>query len=77
MTISRRRFLEITAAGAAVGTMPLAAKAGEVKGGSRPRVVASANGIRGVALAYKQIVENRADPLDAAMEGVRIQELDP
>ena len=77
MTISRRRFLEITAAGAAAGTLPLTARATGNPGASRPLVVASANGIRGVTVAYKQMVEENADPLDAAMEGVRIQELDP
>ena len=77
MSISRRRFLEITAAGAAVGVLPLRVGAGRSGGGSRPLAVASANGIRGVAAAYKQMVEEQADPLDAAIAGVNIQELDP
>ncbi|MDB4907640.1 MAG: putative asparaginase [Gemmatimonadetes bacterium] len=41
-----------------------------------PIVVASANGIRGVARAYDMIAKG-ADPLDAAIAGVNIQELDP
>jgi N4-(beta-N-acetylglucosaminyl)-L-asparaginase len=39
--------------------------------------VASANGIRGVARAYEQITRENADPLDAIIAGVNIQELDP
>jgi len=43
---------------------------------SRPVVVSSANGLRGVAKAY-QMIQQGADPLDAAIAGVNIQELDP
>jgi N4-(beta-N-acetylglucosaminyl)-L-asparaginase len=39
-------------------------------------VVASSNGLRGVQRAYNQIVAG-ADPLDAIIAGVNIQELDP
>ncbi len=42
----------------------------------RPCVVASANGLRGVKVAYDQIVAGE-DPLDAAIAGVNLQELDP
>jgi N4-(beta-N-acetylglucosaminyl)-L-asparaginase len=42
-----------------------------------PRVVASANGIRGVAKAMDLIVNHGADTLDAAIEAVKIEELDP
>jgi len=45
--------------------------------GTRPVVVASANGIRGVALAHGMIADKLADPLDAIIAGVNIQELDP
>jgi N4-(beta-N-acetylglucosaminyl)-L-asparaginase len=38
--------------------------------------VSSLNGLRGVARAY-ELVESGADTLDAAVEGVKIQELDP
>jgi len=41
-----------------------------------PAVVASDNGIRGVAKAY-ELMQQGADPLDAAIAGVNIQELDP
>jgi N4-(beta-N-acetylglucosaminyl)-L-asparaginase len=44
---------------------------------SPPRVVASANGIRGVAKAMDLIVNHGADTLDAAIEAVKIEELDP
>jgi N4-(beta-N-acetylglucosaminyl)-L-asparaginase len=40
-------------------------------------VVASANGIRGVARAYDMITRQNADTLDAIIAGVNIQELDP
>jgi N4-(beta-N-acetylglucosaminyl)-L-asparaginase len=42
----------------------------------RPVVVSSANGLRGVKVAYDQIVAG-ADPLDAIIAGVNLQELDP
>src|SRR5688572_30917244 len=80
-SVSRRRFLEAGAAAAAglslgrVGTAdatPLASSAGA----SRPTVIASANGLRGVARAHEMLAKG-ADPLDAAIAGVNIQELDP
>jgi N4-(beta-N-acetylglucosaminyl)-L-asparaginase len=40
-------------------------------------VIASANGIRGVARAYDMIARQNADTLDAIIAGVNIQELDP
>jgi N4-(beta-N-acetylglucosaminyl)-L-asparaginase len=43
---------------------------------ARPTVVASANGLRGVRLAYDRIVAG-TDALDAIIAGVNIQELDP
>lgn len=42
----------------------------------RPVVIASANGERGVKRAYEMLVAGK-DPLDAAIAGVNIQELDP
>lgn len=76
MSISRRDFIGTSTtavAGFAMGSPlpelpPVAA--------SRPIVIASSNGIRGVKVAYDMIVRG-ADPLDAAVEGVKIQELDP
>jgi N4-(beta-N-acetylglucosaminyl)-L-asparaginase len=45
--------------------------------GTRPVIISSANGIRGVARAYEMITQHGADPLDAVIAGVNIQELDP
>src|SRR5215207_1989911 len=42
----------------------------------RPVVVASDNALRGVQVAYDMLVKG-ADPLDAAIAGANIQELDP
>ena len=42
----------------------------------RPAVVSSANGIRGVKVAYDMMMQG-ADPLDAAIAGVNLVELDP
>lgn len=79
MTLSRRGFLGLGAAAAtslidprprAVAQSPASAARGAV-------AIASANGLRGVAKAYEQMVRHRADPLDAAIAGVNIQELDP
>ena len=44
---------------------------------TRPVVISSANGIRGVARAYDMIARQNADTLDAIIAGVNIQELDP
>lgn len=81
--ISRREFLSASgslAAGAALGiphpvapARPLPARH---RWAARPVVIASANGFRGVARAHQLILEG-ADTLDAAVEAVKIQELDP
>ena len=80
--MTRRDFLGTagTAAGAALGIpfpiappRPLPPRAGWL---ARPVVVASANGLRGVAKAYELLLSG-ADTLDAGVEGVKIQELDP
>jgi N4-(beta-N-acetylglucosaminyl)-L-asparaginase len=88
MSVSRRLFLERTAALAAAGFLPRILSAEELTAldapvhsakqafRSRPLVISSANGIRGVKVAYDMIVKGE-DPLDAAIEGVKIQELDP
>jgi N4-(beta-N-acetylglucosaminyl)-L-asparaginase len=79
--VSRRRFLGTSAAAAAglsLGRVPsaVAGPALPVARATRPIVVASANGLRGVARAYEMLTKG-ADPLDAAIAGVNIQELDP
>ncbi len=88
MAISRRGFLGAGAAAAATAAVSGSAAAHVVDvvdrtfaarstGATRPVVVASGNGIRGVARAYDMITRDGADTLDAAIAGVNIQELDP
>ncbi len=87
MSVTRRDFLERSAALAAAGFVPRLpddwwASTKTLAPGStpgyraRPVVVSSANGIRGVRVAYDRMVAGE-DPLDAAIAGVNIQELDP
>ncbi|MFN2567767.1 MAG: N(4)-(beta-N-acetylglucosaminyl)-L-asparaginase [Gemmatimonadaceae bacterium] len=88
MPISRRDFLGATAAAAAGVVLPQTADAAPfisvVEGAElaprrpagRPIAVASSNGLRGVGRAVELMRQGR-DPLDAAIEGVVIQELDP
>ena len=88
MPISRRDFLGTTAVSAAGLVLPHRAGAdpfirvvdraaqASAETAGRPAVVSSANGIRGVKVAYDMMVQG-ADPLDAAIAGVNIQELDP
>ena len=87
MTISRRDFLGASAAAAAGLVLPPDAtgtSAGVLETGAmryplpatRPVAIASSNGVRGVARAVELMRQGR-DPLDAAIEGVVIQELDP
>jgi N4-(beta-N-acetylglucosaminyl)-L-asparaginase len=58
-------------------TSDQARPAGTALKSTRPVVVASANGIRGVAKAYQLMTQEGVDPLDAAIAGINIQELDP
>ena len=86
MSISRRKFIGAGAVAAASLTLDREARAAAFRASafdvsartaSRPVVIASANGIRGVALAYDKIARQNADTLDAIIAGVNIQELDP
>lgn len=85
MSISRRRFVGAGAAAAASLTLDRSAGAKVLREAvrvessiaSRPVVIASANGIRGVARAYDMIARQNADTLDAIIAGVNIEELDP
>jgi N4-(beta-N-acetylglucosaminyl)-L-asparaginase len=85
MEISRRKFIGAGAAAAASLTFDRKARADVLHAptyeksalASRPVVVSSANGIRGVARAYDMITRQNADTLDAIIAGVNIQELDP
>jgi N4-(beta-N-acetylglucosaminyl)-L-asparaginase len=81
--LSRRDFLERSAAVAAAGFVPrlpssdlFADPTPTPSVRARPCVVSSSNGIRGVKVAYDKIVAGE-DPLDAVIAGVNIQELDP
>src|SRR5579872_643912 len=77
MTISRRSFIEAGATAAAGLILPDVSSTTPIaRPGTRPVVIASMNGIRGVAKAY-DMMGTGADPLDAAIQGVMIQELDP
>lgn len=86
---TRRDFLASSAAALAAASLTPAsasaspaalagtgAAAGTAAQRARPVVIASANGIRGVKVAYDRIV-NGEDTLDAIIAGVNIQELDP
>lgn len=81
-SLSRRAFLGTAgAAAAATAALPelaraLSAPAIIIRGASRPAAVSSANGLRGVTRAVELVVRG-ADTLDAGVEGVKIQELDP
>lgn len=84
--VSRREFLASTAAGgglAAAGTLgiPHALRAPRPlpprrAWAAQPVVISSANSLRPVQQAYDLLLQG-ADPLDAVVEGVKIQELDP
>ena len=88
MPISRRDFLGASALSAAGLALPHRADADPLirvvdravqasrQQAGRPAVVSSANGIRGVKIAYDMMAQG-ADPLDAAIAGVNVQELDP
>ena len=85
MSISRRHFVGIGAAATAGLTFDREAHAAVLERAARltdgfaapPVVIASANGIRGVAKAYEMITRQNADTLDAIIAGVNIEELDP
>ncbi len=84
MPLSRRDFLERSAALTAAGFLPRVPLPAEFQPAAvaaapfraRPTVVSSSNGLRGVKVAYDKIVQGE-DPLDAIIAGVNIQELDP
>lgn len=81
-SLSRRHFLGAAsglAAGVALGpglTPVAGAPFAHVRLQGRNAVVASANGLRGVQRAG-ELMAGGMDTLDAAIEGVKIQELDP
>ena len=80
-TFSRRAFIGTAGAAAAAAALPVPAGAVKAPAIRRPvqnhfAAVSSGNGLRAVNRAY-ELVEAGTDTLDAAVEGVKIQELDP
>ncbi len=82
-SLSRRDFLGTAGAALAAGSLiqPAAdilpgAPAVILRSASRPNAVGSTNAKRGIHLAM-QLVQGGTDTLDAAVEAVKIQELDP
>jgi N4-(beta-N-acetylglucosaminyl)-L-asparaginase len=79
-TVSRRSFLgtagAVFAGGAISPRFAVAAPAVIIRPPSHPVAIASSNGLRGVARAVELVLKG-GDTLDAAVEGVKIQELDP
>jgi len=80
-TLSRREFVAAGAAAATAAAIPHPIRpprplpaAG--RWAAKPVIVSSANGIRGVQKAF-DLIMGGADPLDAIIEGVKLQELDP
>jgi len=77
MTLDRRSFLGLGAAAAtSLLTRGAAAQTEAPPAASRPVAIASANGLAAVARAYEMMTQG-ADPLDAAIAGVNLVELDP
>ena len=76
LPVSRRAFLGTSGLAAATVALPSTSAAILSRGASRPAAVSSSNGLRAVNRAM-ELVLGGADTLDAAVEGVKIQELDP
>jgi hypothetical protein len=83
-TLSRRSFLGATAAAVAGGALTPGALAARPAAPAVVRsraatfaAVSSSNGLPGVAVAVDMLLTGGCDTLDAGVEGVKIQELDP
>lgn len=81
--LCRRDFLVSTAGALVASALAVPHQAGAARPlpppsrwSARPVAIASANGLEAVRRAFALVMEG-ADPLDAAVEGVKIQELDP
>ncbi|MEP6573012.1 MAG: N(4)-(beta-N-acetylglucosaminyl)-L-asparaginase [Gemmatimonadota bacterium] len=78
--VNRRDFLALSGVAltaANIGSLrPIGTPAIVLRPPARPVAIASANGIRGVAKAA-ELIASGTDTLDAAVEGVKITELDP
>jgi N4-(beta-N-acetylglucosaminyl)-L-asparaginase len=80
-TLSRRTFLGAGAAALAASAFPAQAEAFPspaviLRGPARPVAISSANSLAPVSRALELVLQG-SDTLDAAVEGVKIQELDP
>jgi N4-(beta-N-acetylglucosaminyl)-L-asparaginase len=73
---SRRTFLGLTGGAAAAAALPLVPPPPRRAAVARAAAVSSSNGLRAVTRAM-ELMLGGADTLDAAVEGVKIQELDP
>ncbi|MGI9041571.1 MAG: N(4)-(beta-N-acetylglucosaminyl)-L-asparaginase [Gemmatimonadales bacterium] len=74
--LSRRTFLGVTGGAAVAAALPSPALPLRPGGAARAAAVSSENGLRAVTRAM-ELVAGGTDTLDAAVEGVKIQELDP
>jgi N4-(beta-N-acetylglucosaminyl)-L-asparaginase len=74
--VSRRTFLGASGLAAAAAAMPALPPAIVRRGAGHPAAVSSSNGLRAVNRAMELVLRD-TDTLDAAVEGVKIQELDP
>jgi N4-(beta-N-acetylglucosaminyl)-L-asparaginase len=74
--VSRRTFLGASSLAAAAAVLPEVPPPIILRGASRPAAVSSANGLRAVDRAMELVLRG-TDTLDAAVEGVKTQELDP
>jgi N4-(beta-N-acetylglucosaminyl)-L-asparaginase len=73
--MNRRHFVA-SAAAASLSTLAIGASQPRPAGRKRPVIVASGNGLKAVERAM-ELVKKGHDPLDAAIEGVAINEADP
>ncbi|MGH8573073.1 MAG: twin-arginine translocation signal domain-containing protein, partial [Gammaproteobacteria bacterium] len=73
--LSRRSFLGVTGGAAVAAALPSAPAVHRARV-ARSAAVSSSNGLRAVNRAM-ELVAGGTDTLDAAVEGVKIQELDP
>lgn len=76
LPVSRRTFLGASGLAAASAALPSLPPAVLRAGAAGPAAVSSSNGLRAVNRAM-ELVLGGTDTLDAAVEGVKIQELDP
>ena len=76
LPVSRRTFLSASGLAAATVALPATPSLILRPGASRPAAVSSDNGLRAVNRAMELLLRG-TDTLDAAIEGVKIQELDP